>query len=1488
MADNTHVEGLPEGATVGPSLQSQPQVEGLPEGATVGPPLKRMGGAGGDFGDYPAPESTAAKAWRKSNEALLPAGRAETEGKEYAESPTTLEESKHPLWTGMKKFGAGTYSDTAATARQMLTSPLGIALMGTSELGEVLPNKIKPAIEAAHKIAGLGFGAQGAEQAYQGASEMADKGVNAENLSKTAGGLGQAFLGGAGTLHDTKIGNEPATKALAAPVRAASALGKPLSHIIPSVGGIVVASEAGIPHPFIVGGTVGRFILPPETLERMFEKGRTLGLNDEEANIVHLRDRYNEAVKDAKQPEREYKAHEAGRQQGIPAPDDVLRAHEKAQKNLQESESHLKAAEADYAARLQAKAAPAGAPQPEITPEAVAAARPEAPTPTKEENDAKLRGLMEKIAPTEKPAPIPENVKQPGQVQPETFPQEPKPLPRAESPLGTVPLAGPEGERGVMLGKQRLLGAGEPEAAPAVPEAPKTPLGEILPPEKPAKPGRLGTLKVAEGGKVVDTEPQLQQKIEEGLQGKAKPVAVPPVTRAFEEVLPKHEEIKEEATEPKKFEEVLPKHEELTEPHEKELANEGLTPEDSSKVEQVLSQHSDQDLLRIARKNGIDTDKYDLAKRDENRHRVDRDQLVKDTLAALPEADKTNIARLSDEFNKKDTTLWTEAERSNLSKAQRARAIMQEHEGGAKAVAGGAPDEHRDAVEKGGGEYKGVQEGVPSANLKGLVLFDHPETHSTLALPEDEVTPEAVKAKLDAHKAEWDAKSKPEHSQDLRDFSKEFTGKELDTKKVPKDARGSDIADAYDKMKHDPSDPKVKASYDALTKETQAQWDALKNKGYTMSTSPDNPYATAKEMMDDIRNNKHITVWEGGQLPEDHPMSKTAPGTDVSNNTLFRAVHDILGHAKEGNDFSEKGEENAFQQHSQMYSKEAQPALATETKGQASWVFNHEGVRTGSSMPGDMFPEQKAAILPEEFHAKTTGASTNDVLEHIKADKPFAVLTAENPLNERATDAENSRANAKLMDDLKAKGYKPIAVEGFNKDVKGNTEHSIFVPDITAKEAADLGRKYKQASILTHEGLHDLDKNTINPSDNKGLLTGAEAKKQPYYSVVNGEPFSVPLDFDKEVTSKDTTLSPQSSEAAAGKTYRPTHASGEWTEYPNAPEGVHKPGEAESDIEMARRGADVPEKAKAYKDMTPEEQEALAAKGQSGASGKKEELPTGDALIKKYGEASGDPAHTAFILPDGRGVAQPGGAIHDEMLGGKATDVPAPREHFLDSGGIRVRYRQGGIGGRETSISLPKDGITEEQLEYLKKMAPQMGSGTVMLETNKGGRPAVQIDYGKASEQLESKLRDLVPIKKEENGLPPLAEQHLTPEEKEGIKVTPLSERPNKTILTVKVDGERAGQMSLTPAPELGKDAMEISTSQLGEAFRGKGHGTEMYRKVIAYAKDKGIKTIYSDDAVSTKADNVWQSLVRKGEAKWDSSVKRYKVTISPLGKIKS
>ena len=41
MADQNQIQGLPEGAIVGPPLQPQvPQIEGLPEGAIVGPPLQ--------------------------------------------------------------------------------------------------------------------------------------------------------------------------------------------------------------------------------------------------------------------------------------------------------------------------------------------------------------------------------------------------------------------------------------------------------------------------------------------------------------------------------------------------------------------------------------------------------------------------------------------------------------------------------------------------------------------------------------------------------------------------------------------------------------------------------------------------------------------------------------------------------------------------------------------------------------------------------------------------------------------------------------------------------------------------------------------------------------------------------------------------------------------------------------------------------------------------------------------------------------------------------------------------------------------------------------------------------------------------------------------------------------------------------------------------------------------------------------------------------
>ena len=533
MADQDQVEGLPEGSVVRPlqaqgepSASPQPtdasKVEGLPEGSTVralppAPPEKSMAGAGGSFD---APSSTASKVWEAANKPLVPEGRAEKEGKEYAESAPTLKESEHPYLTGAAKGLAGGYADTLGFVRG-LTSPIGVAAMGLGALGEV-PGAMGKIAKPASRIAAGGFGAQGAQQAVEGGMNIAKEGITPENIKQTLGGAGMAALGTAGTMHGTEMGEAPAQKTLAAPIRAASKLGKPLSHVVPSVGGIIAASEMGIPHPFIVGGTLGRFALPPAYLESIFEKGRTLGLNPEEAQITRLQERYDDAVKAAKQPEKDYKAHQAGREQGIPAPDDVLKAHEKAQTALQSAKEHLAAAQDDYSAKLAGKAAP---PDQDITPDAVAAARPEAPTPTNEELNTRQNALMGKI---EKQVgigvPPAENVKVPGQVQPETFPQEPTEAPRVT--MGRTELAGGKGT----MGNPRLLTEGVPDRpepmAEGTPNRPE-PIGEVLPPEKPAKPGRMGKLKVNDKGIVVDTEDPLQQKIEEGLQGVPKAVATP-------------------------------------------------------------------------------------------------------------------------------------------------------------------------------------------------------------------------------------------------------------------------------------------------------------------------------------------------------------------------------------------------------------------------------------------------------------------------------------------------------------------------------------------------------------------------------------------------------------------------------------------------------------------------------------------------------------------------------------------------------------------------------------------------------------------------------------------------------------------------------------------------------------------------------------------------------------------------------------------------
>ncbi len=203
------------------------------------------------------------------------------------------------------------------------------------------------------------------------------------------------------------------------------------------------------------------------------------------------------------------------------------------------------------------------------------------------------------------------------------------------------------------------------------------------------------------------------------------------------------------------------------------------------------------------------------------------------------------------------------------------------------------------------------------------------------------------------------------------------------------------IADAYDELVDNPTEPAVKSAYDAMAKETLEQYASILDKGYKIEIweGEGEPYKNSSEMIADVRDNKHMYIFgteagfgEGEITPEkraENAMLSETEYKDVTGKTLlvndvFRFVHDFFGHTELGNGFGPIGEENAWMVHSRMYSPEARRAMTTETRGQNSWVNFNKGLRRDDgSMPkrGDAdyiplsqrpFAEQKMGLLPDD------------------------------------------------------------------------------------------------------------------------------------------------------------------------------------------------------------------------------------------------------------------------------------------------------------------------------------------------------------------------------------------------------------------------------------------------------------------------------------------------------------------------------------------
>jgi hypothetical protein len=468
----------------------------------------------------------------------------------------------------------------------------------------------------------------------------------------------------------------------------------------------VAGAMAG--HPY-VGARLLSGITDP--LSDIVEKGKVYGLSAVDATAQQLGERAAKSAKVAAKTQAEVDKYNASKENyGVEAPEDVLKANEKAQLKAREDALHAHAAkEAADKVRTEGTAKPAS--QPEVPTEQIEAMpRPGAP----------------------KPAATPENVKTPGQIRPERIAAEEPLQEKPQVPVGQRQLPNAQGT----VGTQKLLTRPElPVEAPAAgteptpdwktkepaaaevkseypefpmvrpgeaPAAPKAGMPQMRLPEEAPKSGipqmtdeaALRALEAKEGKVVTNPKKLVGEQLKEALKpGEAPKANEPAAPKANEPAAPK---AKEEPKVEEKKEPVMTRTEEGRE-QPKSAA------EYHPAVQQKVSELSDENLRKLAKAHGLNPDEYDFKARDEGRHRVERDQLAKDITAQMGDDEKINLGRAAEQTEKQG--LFQGADTSAKGRASRAEKMFPRLRGpvdeyGNPKISGGAPE---------AGEYKGEE-----------------------------------------------------------------------------------------------------------------------------------------------------------------------------------------------------------------------------------------------------------------------------------------------------------------------------------------------------------------------------------------------------------------------------------------------------------------------------------------------------------------------------------------------------------------------------------------------------------------------------------------------------------------------------------------------------------------------------------------------------------------------------------------------------------
>lgn len=191
------------------------------------------------------------------------------------------------------------------------------------------------------------------------------------------------------------------------------------------------------------------------------------------------------------------------------------------------------------------------------------------------------------------------------------------------------------------------------------------------------------------------------------------------------------------------------------------------------------------------------------------------------------------------------------------------------------------------------------------------------------------------------------------------------------------------IAEAYAKAPI--YDPKAAAAYKALADDSMRRADVLRKQLAIEEVNDPEPYPHAQAMADDIHKRQRYKV---STANSEHPL------WTPEQNTAFRIVHDVLGHAVSGGDFGWEGENKACAAHFPLLSAEAQKALFSECIAQTAYGahYRHFGPQKVALFPQFYEPVQKAEGVNPNFqgmHPSQSVAPT--AMPAVKPSKPVGL-----------------------------------------------------------------------------------------------------------------------------------------------------------------------------------------------------------------------------------------------------------------------------------------------------------------------------------------------------------------------------------------------------------------------------------------------------------------------------------------------------------------